>query len=138
MIRVVIDTNVLFSAVFKRVGFPAQILDLVARGILAPCLSDAILAEYLDVLARPVLRPHAARARRLLELMAAFAVRVIPTQTLPLCSDRDDNRFLECAVAAEAEYLVTGNIRHFPKDYKPVSIVTPRQLLERLIAGAEG
>ena len=48
-------------------------------------------------------------------------------------SDPDDDRFLECALAANAAYLVTGNVRHFPKDYKPIQIVAPRQLLNRLI-----
>jgi putative PIN family toxin of toxin-antitoxin system len=134
MIRVVLDTNVLFSAVFKRVGNPAQLLDLVTPGVLTPCLSDAIMVEYLDVLTRPILQPHAARAREVLALMTKFAVHVSPAQKLSLCSDPDDDRFLECALAAEARYLVTGNLRHFPKDYKPVSIVTPRQLLSRLIA----
>ena len=66
--------------------------------------------------------------------MAKFAVDVSPAQKLSLCSDPDDDRFLECALAAEARYLVRGNLRHFPKDYKLVSIVTPRQLLNRIIA----
>ena len=92
------------------------------------------MAEYLDVLTRPILRPHAARAREVLELMAKFAVHVSPTQKLSLCSDPDDDCFLECALAAEAAYLVTGNVRHFPKDYAAIAIVTPRQLLQRLIA----
>ncbi len=137
MIRVVIDTNVLFSAVLKRVSVPAQILDLVAEGVLTPCVSDDVMAEYLDVLARPFLRPHSARTRELLELMAAFAVHVSPSRTPSLCSDPDDDRFLQCALAAEATYLVTGNIRHFPKDYQPVSIVTARQLLGHLQAAAK-
>jgi putative PIN family toxin of toxin-antitoxin system len=134
MIRVVFDTNILFSAAFKRVGVPAQVLDLVTPGILTPCVSDALMAEYEDVLTRPILRPHAARAREVLALMAGFAVHVSPTQKISLCSDPDDDCFLECAVAAEAAYLVTGNLRHFPKNYEPVPIVTPRQLLSRLIA----
>jgi len=49
MIRVVFDTNILFSAVFKRVGVPAQVIDFVTSGILTPCVSDAIMEEYLDV-----------------------------------------------------------------------------------------
>jgi uncharacterized protein len=130
MIRVVFDTNILFYAAFKRVGIPAQILDLVAPGILTPCISDAIMAEYLDVLMRPVLRPHTARAREVLELMAKFAIHVSPIQKLSVCSDPDD----EYALAAEAAYIVTGNARHFPKAYGAVAIVTPRELLQRLIA----
>ncbi len=132
MIGVVVDTNILFSAAFKQVGIPAQVLDLVAPGILTSCMSDAIMAEYMDVLARPVLRPHAARVREVLELMAKFAVHVCPTQKLSLCSDPDDDCFLECALAAEAAYIVTGNARHFPKDYEAIAVVTPRQLIERL------
>ena len=42
MIRVVFDTNVLFSAAFKRIGVPAQAVDLVTLGILTPCVSDGI------------------------------------------------------------------------------------------------
>ena len=133
MIRVVFDTNILFSAVFKRVGVPAQVLDLVTAGILTPCVSDAIMDEYTEVLARPILQPHAARAAEVLRLLARFAVQVSPARTITLCSDPDDNRFLECALAANAEYLVTGNIRHFPRDYTDVAIVTPRALLERLL-----
>ena len=90
MIRVAIDTNLLSSAVFKRVGVPARILDSVADGILTPCLSNAVTAESLDVLARPFLRPHAARAQELLGLMSAFSVRVTPTGKLSLCADPAD------------------------------------------------
>jgi uncharacterized protein len=133
MIRVVFDTNVLFSAAFKRVGVPAQLLDLVAPGVLIPCVSDAMMAEYLDVLTRPVLRPHATRAREVLALMNVFAEHVAPVQKLSLCSDPDDDCFLECALAAQATYVVTGNLRHFPKDFGPTAIVTPRDLLNRLI-----
>lgn len=91
-------------------------------------------AEYLDVLTRLIVHPHAARVRELLDAMAKFAKHVSPTRRLSLCSDPDDNRFLECAVAAHALYLVTGNLRHYPKNFEPVAIVTPRQLLERLFA----
>src|SRR5262249_7712212 len=105
MIRVVFDTNIRFSAVFKRVGVTAQVLDLVVPGILTPCLSDAIMDEYLDVLTRPILRPHAPRALDLLDLMEKFSARVTPTKTLTLCSDPDDNRCLECAAEADAQYL---------------------------------
>ena len=133
MIRVVFDTNVLFSAIYKRVGVPAQVIDLATSGILTPCVSDAVMAEYEDVLARPILQPHARRAHEVLVLLRELAVHVAPTRTLAVCSDPDDDRFLECAFAAGAEYLVTGNTRHFPKSYEAFAVVTPRALLERLI-----
>ena len=43
-----------------------------------------------------------------------------------------DNRFLECAEAAEADYLVTGNTRHFPRSYQNTQIVSGRRLLDIL------
>ncbi len=134
MIRVVFDTNVLFSAAFKRVGIPAQLLDLVAEGFLTPCISDAILAEYREVLGRPILRPHVKRTEELLHWIAQFAVHVSPSERLALCADADDDCFLECALEAEAAYLVTGNLRHFPRNFRQVAIVSPRQLLDGLRA----
>ena len=53
---------------------------------------------------------------------------------LSACPDGDDNRFLECAAAAEADYLVTGNKRHFPMQWKKTRIVNARELLHLLAA----
>jgi putative PIN family toxin of toxin-antitoxin system len=132
MIRVVFDTNVLFSAVFKSVGLQAVVFNLVIAGKVLPCVSDAVLAEYNDVLNRPVLQPHAQRAREVLALLDRVAVHVKPAVTVTACSDPDDDCFLECAEAAGADYLVTGNTRHFPQQHKTTKIVTGRQLLKLL------
>jgi|SRR5882724_7134473 len=132
MIRVVFDTNVLFSAIFKSDGLQAAVFEFVIKGIITPCVSDAVLAEYDDVLHRPVLRPHAERAGEVLALLRRIAVHVSPTMTVEACSDPDDNCFLECAEAAGAQYLVTGNTRHFPKQHKSTTIVTGRQLFDLL------
>jgi len=51
------------------------------------------------------------------------------------CSDPDDDIFLECGQAAQANYLVTGNIKHFPASWAGTSIVTARWLLDSLPAG---
>lgn len=136
MIRVVFDTNVLFSAALKRTGIPTQIVNLIADGVLTPCVSDAIIAEYHDVLTRPIRRPYADRVRELLAWMTQFAIHVTSLTKLFFCSDPADEPFLECAVAAGAAYLVTGNLRHFPKGYQPVAIVTPRELRQRLVGEA--
>ena len=57
---------------------------------------------------------------------------VTQANTLQISKDEADNRFYECAEAAAADYLVTGNIKHFPKDHKTTKIVTPRQMFELL------
>ena len=57
---------------------------------------------------------------------------VKPTERVRACSDPDDDIFLECAQTAGADYLVTGNVNHFPSAWDTTRIVTPRQFLERL------
>lgn len=58
---------------------------------------------------------------------------VKPVDKLKVCSDPDDNIFLECAQAAEADYLVTGNLRHFPISWQGTKIVTSRIMLDTFI-----
>ena len=135
MIRVVFDTNILYSAILQRAGLPAAVFDLVSAGLLIPCVSPAVLAEYRDVLLeRPGLRPYAERALSVLEILAKVAIHVEPTRAVTESRDESDNRFLECAEAAGAAYLVTGNIRHFPECYNATKIVTARQLWEIITA----
>jgi len=56
---------------------------------------------------------------------------VNPAAGEPLTADPDDSIFLECAQAAKADYLVTGNTNHFPERWKYTQIVTPRQFIGR-------
>ena len=63
----------------------------------------------------------------MLELLKAEATIVSPQATATGSKDDSDNRFLECAEAADAEYLVTGNKRHFPMEWKSTQIVNARE-----------
>ena len=135
MIRVVLDTSVLYSAILKPKSIPASVFDLVSRGELIPCVSPAILCEYRDVLLeRPALRPLAQRAQRVFGALTELAVVVTPSQQLKISDHESDNRFYECADAASADYLITGNLKHFRHSHKNTRIVSPRQFLE-LLAG---
>jgi uncharacterized protein len=62
-----------------------------------------------------------------------MALHVTPTVTLKISSDEDDNRIYECAAEALADYIVTGNTRHFPRPYQTTRIITARQLVELLL-----
>jgi predicted nucleic acid-binding protein len=57
---------------------------------------------------------------------------VRPADSITVCVDPDDNIILECAVAAKAAYVVTGNLKHFPVSWAGSRIVTPRWLLDSL------
>jgi uncharacterized protein len=69
-----------------------------------------------------------------IKFIESEALLVEPMMTITECSDEPDNRFLECAETAEADYLVTGNKRHFPERWKSTRIVNTRQLLDGLSA----
>jgi predicted nucleic acid-binding protein len=60
------------------------------------------------------------------------AYLVEPTRTLSISIHESDNRFLECAEAARANYIVTGNRRHFPERHKETKVVNGRQFLDML------
>ena len=133
MIRVVIDTNVLVSALLQPEGLPAAILILALSGRVQPCVSDAILAEYDDVIRRPHFKRNPEVIDGTLQAIRKAAHRVKPTTNAYACSDPDDNMFLECAEAAHADYLVTGNQRHFPDQWKKTQVIGVREFIEIIV-----
>jgi putative PIN family toxin of toxin-antitoxin system len=132
MIRVVLDTNVLVSANLSDDGLEALVLSLALNQKIQLHVSGPILEEYERVLSYPRLRFDTKEAARFLTRLRRSSVLVMPTQTVSASPDEADNRFLECAEAARAEFLVTGNKRHFPKRWKTTEIVNSRELLGRI------
>jgi uncharacterized protein len=130
MIRVVVDTSVLVSAVMSPTGPNAQFLDFVAAKQVRPYLTDAVLEEYHRVFEYDRLK-HLDKRRiaRLRGLLENVGVKLKSRGRLKISGHEEDNRIYECAVAAKADYIVTENTRHFPKPYKTTKIVTARQLL---------
>ena len=128
MIKVVIDTNVLVSGILKPGGWEAAVLDLIAEGKLAWCTSEPILNEYRRVLVTKL---------RLAELPVQYYLLLakagpffVPDVALAESPDETDNRFYECAHAAGADYLITGNLKDFPTPYGRTEIVNARRFLE--------
>jgi putative PIN family toxin of toxin-antitoxin system len=130
--KVVIDTNVLVSALLKPGGLEASVMFAVARGSLAWCVSKPILEEYSDVLHRTKFnRIPTALIVKILSL--ASQAEFIETQVnLSHSPDESDNRFYECAAASRADYIITGNLKHFPRPLPGTKIVNARQLLDDL------
>jgi uncharacterized protein len=131
--RIVVDTNIFVSAAITGHGVPAAVLNAVAANRCVLCLSEAILAEYVAVLSRPRLRLERLRVEYLLKLAVKTGLIVVPERTVAVSPDEPDNRFMECAEAAEADYLVTGNVKHFPETHKRTEIVTGRRFLNILV-----
>jgi putative PIN family toxin of toxin-antitoxin system len=138
MIRVVLDTNVVVSALLRSGGLPEAVFNLAIGGEIQACVSEPILAEYEDVLRRARLAIHPDKVAVALARIRAAASLVQPLARVTAALDPDDNVFLECAEAARADYLVTGNRRHFPDRWRETWIVTPRQFMDaRALASEE-
>lgn len=133
MIRVVVDTNVLVSALLQPLGLPAAVLMRALSGGVQMCVSDAVLAEYEEVIRRPHLKRDAEVIDGTLRSIREIARHVTPAVRASACSDPDDNMFLDCAEAARADYLVTGNQRHFPERWRKTRVVGVREFIEILI-----
>jgi uncharacterized protein len=130
---VVLDTNVVVSAHLNEEGFERFVLDLGLARKLQLFLSSEILDEYQGVLLREKFAIDPKRVAASLELITKVGKIIRPTRKVKAAGDPDDNKFLECAEQAEADYLVTGNKRHFPKQWKVTRVVNARELLEQVI-----
>ena len=128
-LRLVIDTNVLISAAIKPAGVQRTVLLLALTKPGRLYVSRPILDEYGEVLARPELRIRKGLRRQFLQLIKNHSYTVVPARRLQVTSDPDDNIFLECADAARADYLVTGNQKHFPTFWKNTKIITPHEFI---------
>ena len=73
-----------------------------------------------------------------LSLIHRKSTKIYQAEKLQVSPDQSDNRFPECAVAAEADYLVTGNKRHFPAQWKNTLVIGARELVEILISQERG
>ena len=132
--RIVLDTNVLVSALLTPHGPPARVLDLVLAGRLRMLVSDRIVDEYREVL----LRPRFGFASDDVEALIAFFTDAGEWPSAAPISlslpDPDDLPFAEAAIAGSADALVTGNRRHYPSSSMPAGlpVLTPQMLLARL------
>ena len=133
MIRVVLDTKILVSALLNPHGPPARVFLLT---LLDPdtqlCVSGEIYAEYEEVIRRARFKRSESEIEAALRAIREQGLWVRPSQRVHACSDPDDDIFLECAQAAAADYLVTGNLKHFPDIWAGTRIITAREFLEGL------
>jgi predicted nucleic acid-binding protein len=65
-----------------------------------------------------------------LQLIKSRSRKVYPKNRIQATVDPDDNKFLECAETARADYLVTGNLRHFPRYWRQTKVVSSRELAD--------
>ena len=134
MIKVVADTNVFVSSFFG--GNPRKIVDLWKSRQLTLCLSRPIIDEYIEILQRLGLKNE----RELSELLSLFAhgFHVLFSAKTPKLhlveEDPDDDKFIECAVALKADFIISGDKALIAiQDYMGIRIVSPKEFLDSCI-----
>jgi uncharacterized protein len=113
-LRLVIDTNVLVSAALKPESLQRTTFLLAITKPARFYVPPPILEEYAEVLSRPELGIRKGARQQLLQFVKNHSHIVVPSRQLAITSDTDDNMFIECADKAGADYLITGNQKHFP------------------------
>ena len=135
--RAVIDTNVLLSGLLWR-GAPHALIEHVQAGTLAMVSSPVLLAELAEVISRAkfdeiLARSNTSRERALAEMRQLAEVIVPPPLPQPVCRDPDDDHVLACALAAQADLIVSGDADLLDlREYRSIRIVAAAEAL-RLI-----
>ena len=135
--RAVIDTNILVRALIMPLGTVGPVLQLLRTGDYTLLYSHSLLDELVDVLNRPRIgRKYGLDQDDIKTVLALILLRgeaVIPTRSIIACRDPKDNKFLEVAVAGQADVLVTGDedplVLH---PFEGIPIVSPADFLRRL------
>ena len=128
--KLVLDTNVIVSAFIKADSKPSQILKLILNGKAQIYINTAILWEYEMVMLRPkfakFINPD--NIRRFINLVRSIGISYDPPPGNKKLPDEGDRVFYETAKGSSS-FLVTGNLKHFPKES---FIVSPAVFLERM------
>ena len=135
--RVVVDTDILVSGLIRSSGTIGDILHALRDGRFIAIYSTPMMVEVIDVLGRPKIqtkyhvKPDDITA--LINLIRLRGELVIPKQTVTVCRDPKDNKFLEAALAGTADAIVTGDDDLLVLNpFDGVDIFRPAELLARL------
>ena len=125
---IVLDTNVLVSALLKPESYPAYVLNAIINENITLLFDNRILEEYRKVLLRPRFGFSKELVEPLLEYSESEGEFVVADYSVSSFEDLEDKKLYEVAISGNADYLVTGTVRHFPSN--PL-ITTPRDFTER-------
>ena len=133
MQKIILDTNVVISSLIQK-NYPYLIVDYCIDGHASICLSNPILHEYIEVLARPKFAKFLdfkTNADFLIARLSEIATIYEPKSTLNIIGDEPDNRLLELAQTCEADFIITGNTSDFIMEtFGKTKIISPKEYWE--------
>lgn len=129
--KIVLDTNVLVSGLLKPFSSSGEIVRMITAESIQVCYDARILSEYRDVLVRPKFSFDHAHVDNFLTHLEGNGIAVASSPLAKSLPDHKDNPFLEVALAGNATYLVTGNIKHYPVNRRQgTKIVSPSDFIK--------
>lgn len=128
--RIVIDTNIIVSGLFFG-GLPRKILDMIVDYEIEAFASPEIIDEYERVIVHFLSRNNGVNDSGILLSILNRLLIIDPVSNVDVCRDIDDNKFINCAIDADALYLVSGdNDLLVLKKYRNVQIITAKEFIE--------
>jgi putative PIN family toxin of toxin-antitoxin system len=127
--RIVLDTNIIISALLVPASLPGEILDNVLNRNLTIVYDNRILSEYIDVLFRKKFRIDKELARYIIDLIKKEGEFILAMPEKSKFTDESGKKFYEVYKSGNAMFLITGNLKHFPKE---TGIVTPREFIDNI------
>jgi len=124
--KIVLDTNVLISSLLNPNGNPAKILNLILSLKIILLFDNRIINEYYNVLKREKFQFSDDLILPLMDFIKHEGIYINAEPIKKKFTDEDDKKFYEVFISSSADYLVTGNINHFPKEkliVKPVVFI---------------
>ncbi len=135
--KIVLDTNVLVSAILSPHGPPAAVLRALLTEQAFLCFDERILSEYREVFSRGKFSFDEDLVEELVAYLEATGSPALAPPIDLALPDSADQMFIEVALAGHAEFLVTGNLKHFPKSERAgIVVATPKQFIDALVRGA--
>ena len=123
MIYVVIDTNVIVSALITKNPNAAttRVLELALMGEIVPLYDQDVLDEYLEVLTRKKFKLKEDSIQYIIKTITIHGIDTLRTSFLEDMPDEDDRVFYELSLSEPDSLLITGNSKHFPRTPRVVS-----------------
>ena len=127
--RVVCDTNVLVSALLNPYGSPAAVISLVLDQKITPCYDARILTEYHDVLSRPRFSFSKDTVQTVIGFIRETGRSCVAGAQKIASVHAADLPFAQVSMSVGADFLITGNTRHFPEKIAQTAVVTPASFI---------
>lgn len=132
--RIVIDTNILVSAILFG-GLPEKFMRALTLEKFTACVSPEILEEYNRTIPKLYIKYSSKNPRFELNDLISVMELITPTSHIDICRDKEDNKFIECAIDGKCIYIVSGDKDLLAvKDFNSVEILTVQEFYAKYLA----